>query len=66
MRSRASIYKLVTQLVILDGSERWVVTGEMLKFLTGFHHQAAKCVTRMTEKRGSGGEREHLVVEEAM
>ena len=32
------IYKVVVQMVLLYGSKNWVVTGEMLKFLEGFHH----------------------------
>ena len=38
MWDRGEMYKAVVQSVQLYGSERWVVTGEILKFLTLFHH----------------------------
>ena len=56
VRSRGEIYKEVAQSVLLYGSEIWVVTGEMLKFLAGFHHRAAQWITGMTEKRGVDGD----------
>ena len=43
-----------------------MVTGEMLKVLTAFYHQAARQIMGMTEKRRSGGEWEYPSVEEAM
>ena len=54
--SRGMMYKAVDQSVLLYGSESWVVMGEMLNFLEGFHHQAARRITKMTETRGVGGE----------
>ena len=36
------MYKAVKQSVILYGSESWVVTGEMIKLLEGFHHWVAR------------------------
>ena len=60
------MYKAVAQLVILYGSEIWVVTGDRLKVLTGFHHQAEQRITGMTDKRGAWGEWEYPAVEEAM
>ena len=53
-------------LVILYGIKRWVVTREMFKVLTAFHHRAAQWITGMTAKRGAGGEWEYPAVEEAM
>ena len=38
LRARGAMYKAVAQLVLLYNSESWVVTGEMLKVLKGFHH----------------------------
>ena len=38
------------------GSESWVVMGEMLKVLQGFHHWADMRITGMTTTRGVGGE----------
>ena len=37
-------------------SKIWVVTGEMLKVLAGFHHRVEQQITRMTGKRGASGE----------
>ena len=56
VRARGMMYKAVAKLVILYGSESWVVTGVMLKVLEGFHHRAARQFTEMTETRGAGGE----------
>ena len=52
--------------MILYVRERWVVTGEMLKFLTGFYHQSTQRITGMAEKRGAGGEWEYPSVYEEM
>ena len=41
MRARGEIYKEEVQLVLLYGSERLMVNGEMLKILTTFHHWEA-------------------------
>ena len=38
VRSRGMMYKAVAQLVLMYRSESWVVTGDMLKVLEGFHH----------------------------
>ena len=40
VRVRGTMYKAVAQLVLLYGRESWVVTGEMIKVLTAFHHRA--------------------------
>ena len=66
VRSQGAMYKEVTQLVLLYGSEIWVVTGEMLKVLKGFHYRAAWQTTGMTAKCGAGGEWEYPLVVEAM
>ena len=50
------MYKAVAQSVILCRSEIWVVMGEMLKVLEGFHNRDAQRITQMTEKRGAGRE----------
>ena len=52
-------------MVLLYGREIWVVTGEMLKVLTGSHHQAVRRITGRTAKRGAGGEWEYPFIEEA-
>ena len=56
MRYRGEMYKTVAHSVLLYGSESWVVTGEMLKVLTGFHHQAERRITGIKAKRGAGRE----------
>ena len=66
VRARGAMYKAVAQPVLLYGSESWVVTGEMLKVLTAFHHRVAQRITGMTAKRGAGGKWEYSSVEEAM
>ena len=66
VQARGEIYKAVDQSVLLYGSKSWVVTGEMLKVLTAFHHWAERRIMGMTENHGSGGEWEHPAVEEAM
>ena len=51
-----AMYKAVAQLVLLYGSKRWVVTGEMLKVLKGFQHQADRWITGLTAKHRAGRE----------
>ena len=46
--SREMMYKLLSQTVMLYGSESWVVTWVMLKVLEGFHHRSAIRITGMT------------------
>ena len=41
-------------MVLLYGSEIWVVTGVMLKVLEGFHHRATRRITGMMATRGAG------------
>ena len=43
-------------MVILYGSESWVVMGAMLKVLEGFHHRAARRIAGMTDRRAEDGE----------
>ena len=52
--------------MLLYDIKSWVVTGEMLKILPGFHHRVAQQITGMTEKREAGGEWEYPLVVEAM
>ena len=40
VRTRGEMYKAVAQVMLLYGSKSWVVTGEMFKVLTAFHHRA--------------------------
>ena len=55
VRAQGGIYKVVAQLVLIYESDIWVVTGEMIKVLTAFHHREARRITTMKEKRGAGG-----------
>ena len=42
MLARGAMYKAVAHLVLLYVINRWVVTGDILKVLEGFHHRAAQ------------------------
>ena len=73
--SQIEMCNVVVQSVLLYGSKIWVVTGEMLKVLTVFHHWTARRMTGMTgmmgmtgmtAKRRAGREWEYPPVEEAM
>ena len=56
MQARGEMYKAVDHLVLIYDIKSWVVTGYMLKVLTGLHHWAARRITGMMTKRGAGGE----------
>ena len=56
VQARVMMYKAMTLSVPLYGSERWMVTGVMLKVLEGFHHQAARQIIGMMATCGAGGE----------
>ena len=53
--SQEAIYMTVVQSVLLYDSESWLVTGEMIEVLMGFHHWEAQQITGMIEKCGEGG-----------
>ena len=59
VRARGAMYKAVDQSVLLYSIKSWVVTGDMLKVLEGFHHQASRHIT-------GRGEWEYPSVVEAM
>ena len=42
VRAQGEMYKAVAQLVLLYGSNKWVVTVDMLKLLMEFHHWEAQ------------------------
>ena len=52
VRFQVVIYKAVAQSVLLYDTQIWVVTGDVLKVLEGFHHQAARRITGMTKNAG--------------
>ena len=62
VRSRGLMYKAMAQSVLLYGSDIWVVMGDILKFLEGFHHRAAMRVAGMTATRGEGSNWGYLLV----
>ena len=66
LRARGSMYKALAQLVLLYGSNSWVVMGEMLKSLKLIHQRAARWITGMMTKGRTGVEWEYPYVEEAM
>ena len=51
MRDRGMIYKVVVQTVLIYGINSWVVMGDMLKVLEGFHHWEAWKIAGMTARR---------------
>ena len=55
VQSMGKIYNTLVQSVLLYRSESWVVTGEMLKVLEGFHHRLDRSMTSMTVQRTMGG-----------
>ena len=56
VQSQGAMYKAVAQLVLLYESESWVATGDMIKVLMAFYHQATRRITGMTAKCGEGGD----------
>ena len=48
VRARVMMYRAVFQMVLIYGSESWVVTDVMLKVLEGFHHRVARCIEGMS------------------
>ena len=46
-------------MVLLYGSDSWVVTGAMLKLLEGFHHRVARRIEGMTDRCGEDKEWEY-------
>ena len=56
VQERGTMYKVVAQSVLLYGSERDVVTGEMLKLLEGIHHRVAMQITGMAVTCEAGEE----------
>ena len=56
LQDREMLYKSVAQTVLLYGSESWVVTGAMLKFLEGFQHREDRRITIMMDRKTEDGE----------
>ena len=66
VQARGGMYKAVAKSVLLYGSKSCVVTGYIIKVLTGFHHRAAQRIAEMTAKSGAGIEGEYPSVVDAM
>ena len=49
------LYKAVAQTVLLYGSNSWVMMGEMLIVLGGFHHRAAWWIAGMMTSLAENG-----------
>ena len=54
VQERWAMYKKMAQSLLLYVSESWVVTRDVLKVLTAFHHWVARPIMGMMEKRGVG------------
>ena len=53
-------------MVLLYGSESWLVMGEMLKAIEGFNNRSAISITGMTAQHMTGGDWEWTPVAEAL
>ena len=60
------LYKVILQMVILNRSGNWVVTGAMLKVLEGLHNILDRRIAGMTAWRVDDGEWEYSPVVDAM
>ena len=60
------VYKAVFQMVLIYGSDSWVVTDAMLKVLEGFHHQVSWRISGMSARQVRDGGWECLSVVEAL
>ena len=56
LKSQAMIHKAVVQVVILYGSEIWVVTDAIMVVLEGFRHSIAIQILGMMAQMGAGRE----------
>ena len=56
VQAHGMLYKVVVHTVLLYGSKSWVVMGEMLKVLEGFHNWEAQKIVGMTYRRMEDGE----------
>ena len=41
LRACGMLYKVVSQTVLIYESDSWVVMGDMLKVMKGFHHRVS-------------------------
>ena len=66
VRVKIILYKVVVQLVLLYGSESWVVTMEIIKVLEVFHHWLKRRILGMTAQSTTKGDWECPPVDEAL
>ena len=66
VQAHGMLYKAVEQMVILYGSESWVVTGAILKVLEGFHHRSSWRIAGMVDQRAEDVEWEYTPVFDTM
>ena len=66
VRARGMIYKAVAQLVLLYGSNNWLVMGDILNALEEFHYRVDRQITGIMATRGVVGEWEYPLVVTAM
>ena len=59
IRYQGMMFKAVDKSVLLYGSERWVVTGNIIKVVEGFHHRVYRRIMGMAAPGGAGGEWEY-------
>ena len=59
VRAQGMMYKAVAQSVLIYVRKIWVVIGETLKVLEGFHHRSAREISGMTATHGAGRECEY-------
>ena len=64
--ARGVLYMTAVQLVLLYGSESWMITGDMLKVLGGFHNWVSRSITGITARHTTSGEWEWPPVAEAL
>ena len=53
-RTLGKIYLAVVELVMIYGSDTWVLTPRMKRVLGGFHHRVARKLTGRQPLRGQG------------
>ena len=53
--NRGMLYKAVEQMVLLYGISSWLVMGEMLTLLEGFHNRAARMITGTKNRHTENG-----------
>ena len=66
VQSRSTMYKAVVQTVLPYGSDIWVVKGEMLTVIEGFHHRLDRQIAGNTARHAGFGGWEWPPAEESL